>query len=391
MIHHLDENGTMAIILPHGVLFRGAAEGHIRRYLIEDRNYLDAVIGLPPNIFFGTGIPTCILVFKKCRENPDDILFIDASSEDYFEKAKNKNALRSKDIDRIVESYAAREFKDKFSYLAPLSEVAENDYNLNIPRYVDTFEPEPEVDLAEVIAALRQIELDMAEVDKRIAGFCDELGIQAPVGTNGPLLKLFKKGIADKIFSQSFRFKSDDGSLFPSWEIKKLRQLASRSTEKNKDDAIERVLTNSAIRGVVDQGEYFDKDIANANNLDGYYIVRDGDFVYNPRISVSAPVGPIKRNHVGDGVMSPLYTVFRFNDPNPKIYEQYFATTHWHKYMKSVANFGARHDRMNITVDDFLDIPLPVPHPDEQKKISNFLFALDDKINFVTTQTGLFE
>ena len=180
MIHHLDENGTMAIILPHGVLFRGAAEGHIRRYLIEDRNYLDAVIGLPPNIFFGTSIPTCILVFKKCRENADDILFIDASGPDYFEKAKNKNALRSEDIDRIVESYAAREFKDKYSYVASLSEVAENDYNLNIPRYVDTFEPEPEVDLAEVIAALKQIDLDMVEVDARLAGFCAELGIEAP-------------------------------------------------------------------------------------------------------------------------------------------------------------------------------------------------------------------
>ena len=180
MIHHLDENGTMAIILPHGVLFRGAAEGHIRRYLIEDRNYLDAVIGLPANIFFGTSIPTCILVFKKCRENPDDILFIDASGDEYFEKAKNKNALRQGDIDRIIEGCSSREFKDKFSYVAKLTEVAENDYNLNIPRYVDTFEPEPEIDLAAVTAALKQIDSDMGDVDAKIAGFCNELGIEAP-------------------------------------------------------------------------------------------------------------------------------------------------------------------------------------------------------------------
>ena len=89
MIHHLHDNGQMAIVLPHGVLFRGSAEGHIRKYLIEDRNYLDAVIGLPANIFYGTSIPTCVLVFKKCRENPNDILFIDASSD--FEKVKNQN------------------------------------------------------------------------------------------------------------------------------------------------------------------------------------------------------------------------------------------------------------------------------------------------------------
>ena len=180
MIHHLDENGTMAIILPHGVLFRGAAEGHIRRYLIEDRNYLDAVIGLPANIFFGTSIPTCILVFKKCRENPDDILFIDASGDKHFEKAKNKNALRPADIDRIIVAFSTREFKDKFSYVAKLTEVAENDYNLNIPRYVDTFEPEPEVDLAAVTKAFKQIDKDIIDVDAKIAGFCQELGIEGP-------------------------------------------------------------------------------------------------------------------------------------------------------------------------------------------------------------------
>ena len=180
MIHHLDENVTMAIILPHGVLFRGAAEGHIRRYLIEDRNYLDAVIGLPANIFYGTSIPTCILVFKKCRENPDDILFIDASGDEYFEKVKNKNELRDTDVTRIIETYQAREFKEKFSYVAKLSEIAENDYNLNIPRYVDTFEPELEIDLKEVTDALAKLDADMGAVDDKIRGYCKELGIEVP-------------------------------------------------------------------------------------------------------------------------------------------------------------------------------------------------------------------
>ena len=105
MIHHLDENGQMAVVLPHGVLFRGAAEAHIRRYIIEELNVLDAVIGLPPNLFYGTSIPTCILVLKKCRENPNDILFIDASGEGNFEKVGNQNALRQDDIDEIVDTY----------------------------------------------------------------------------------------------------------------------------------------------------------------------------------------------------------------------------------------------------------------------------------------------
>jgi type I restriction enzyme M protein len=178
MVHHLAENGTMAVVLPHGVLFRGAAEGHIRRYLIEDRNWLDAVIGLPANIFFGTSIPTCILVFKRCREHPDNILFVDASSK--FEKGKNQNYLSNSDIDDIITAYEERTTQDKFAYVASLSEVAENDYNLNIPRYVDTFEPEPPVDLADVAAQLKALDKAMEETDSTIAGFCNQLGIDTP-------------------------------------------------------------------------------------------------------------------------------------------------------------------------------------------------------------------
>ena len=178
MAHHLDSGATMACVLPHGVLFRGAAEGHIRRYLIEDCNWLDAVIGLPANIFYGTSIPTCILVLKKQRENPDNVLFIDASA--HFEKAKNQSQLRPEDIERIVCAYRNRESSEKFSHLAQLSEIEENDYNLNIPRYVDTFEEEEPVDLAEVSEKLVELEKKMGATDKVIGGFCEELGIKAP-------------------------------------------------------------------------------------------------------------------------------------------------------------------------------------------------------------------
>lgn len=181
MVHHLDTGATMACVLPHGVLFRGAAEGHIRRYLIEDCNYLDAVIGLPANIFFGTGIPTCILVLKKQRENPDDILFIDASQ--HFEKVGNQNQLRPEDIERIVSTFRNRESLEKFSHVADRSEVEENDYNLNIPRYVDTFEEEEPVDLAEVSEKLVDLEKDMTATNQQLAAFCQELGISPPFST----------------------------------------------------------------------------------------------------------------------------------------------------------------------------------------------------------------
>ena len=168
----------MAIVLPHGVLFRSGAEGHIRRYLIEDKNYLDAVIGLPESIFYGTPIPTCILVFKKCREHPKDILFIDSSQ--YFEKGKNQNKLRDSDIEKIITTYKNRTNEAKYSHKASIQEIAENDFNLNIPRYVDSFEAEDEVNLDAVSKRLKELEIEIKQTDATIADFCQQLGIETP-------------------------------------------------------------------------------------------------------------------------------------------------------------------------------------------------------------------
>lgn len=180
MIFQLADNGTMACVLPHGVLYRGASEGHIRQYLIKDLNYLDAVIGLPANIFYGTGIPTCILVFKKCRKKDDDVLFIDASGEDHFKKEGNQNTLRKEDIKLIVNTYRNRETLEKYSYAATLAELADNDYNINIPRYVDTFVEPDKIKLDEVSIELKQLNDALIENTKVIAAFCKELNIETP-------------------------------------------------------------------------------------------------------------------------------------------------------------------------------------------------------------------
>ena len=177
MIHHLDDNGTMAVVVPHGALFRGAAEGHIREFIVKERNWLDAVIGLPANIFFGTGISTSIMVFKKNRTS-DSVLFIDASKG--FEKVGNQNILREEHIDHIVEVYRERKVEDKFSYEASFKELEENEFNLNIPRYVDTFEEEEPVDLETVSNELESLEGQMSETDKTIEDFCKELNIKPP-------------------------------------------------------------------------------------------------------------------------------------------------------------------------------------------------------------------
>lgn len=179
MVYHMDEDGRAVVLLPHGVLFRGGAEETIRKYLIEKLNVLDAVIGLPANLFFGTGIPVCVLVLKKERNgNSDNILFIDASKE--FESGKNQNVLREQDIDKIVDAYVNRVDVDKFAHVATMDEIAENGFNLNIPRYVDTFEKEPEIDLAAVASEIRGLQKDIKEINAQLKPYFEELGLDFP-------------------------------------------------------------------------------------------------------------------------------------------------------------------------------------------------------------------
>ena len=175
MLYSLAEDGRMAVILPHGVLFRGASEGRIRKQII-DLNLLDAVIGLPEGLFYGTGIPACIMVFKKNRTRRD-VLFIDASGEGNYEKGKNQNKLREQDIEKIVETYEKYEDVDKYAYVATYEEIKENDYNLNIPRYVDTFEEEEPVDMEEVARNIENIKAELKEVEEQMAKYLKELGL----------------------------------------------------------------------------------------------------------------------------------------------------------------------------------------------------------------------
>jgi type I restriction enzyme M protein len=171
--HFLGDAGTMAIVLPHGVLFRGGAESRIRTKLLKD-GHIDTVIGLPANLFFSTGIPVCILVLKKCKK-PDDVLFINAS--EYFEKGKRQNALRPEDIDKIVDTYQYRKEEERYARRVSMEEIEKNDYNLNISRYVSTARPEPEIDLAAVHAQLRDIEKRISESARTHNQYLKELGL----------------------------------------------------------------------------------------------------------------------------------------------------------------------------------------------------------------------
>ncbi len=180
MVYHMDENdGRIAILLPHGVLFRGGAEEDIRKYLICTINRLDAVIGLPANLFHGTSIPVCILVLKSKRNgNSDNILFIDASKD--FIKGKNQNELSDKHINKIIETYKNRVDVEKYAHVASMEEIEANDYNLNIPRYVDTAEEEEELDIAEITGNIKAIDSDIKHASDELKKQFKELGLEFP-------------------------------------------------------------------------------------------------------------------------------------------------------------------------------------------------------------------
>ena len=195
--------------------------------------------------------------------------------------------------------------------------------------------------------------------------------------------KKLKKYMLQKMFPQNgksvpeIRFSefTDD------WEQRKLKEIADKVSEKNKNNEFSEPFTNSAEQGIISQKDYFDREIVNNENLDGYYIVRNDDFIYNPRISVTAPVGPINRNRLGrNGVMSPLYTVFRTHDIDNLYLEFYFKTTKWHRFMKLNGDSGARFDRFTISSTQFMEMPIPYPTLEEQRKIGEHFDALDHLI-----------
>ena len=180
MIYHMDpDDGRIAVLLPHGVLFRGAAEEQIRKHIVRDLNKLDAVIGLPANLFHGTGIPVCLLVLKSKRNgNSGNILFIDASKE--YKSGKNMNTLEEEHIEKIVNAYRERKDIDKFCHVATMDEIEQNGFNLNIPRYVDTFEKEPDIDLEAKANDIEKLNAEIEQAETELKKYFDELGLKFP-------------------------------------------------------------------------------------------------------------------------------------------------------------------------------------------------------------------
>ncbi|AEI50249.1 type I restriction-modification system subunit M [Runella slithyformis] len=359
MIYQLDDNGTMAVVMPHGVLFRGGAEGHIRQYLIEDCNYLDAVIGLPANIFYGTSIPTCILVFKKCRENPDDILFIDASQ--HFDKVKTQNVLSADHIEKIVTTYRERIAEEKYSYVAPLSEVKANDFNLNIPRYVDTFEEEGFINLEKVCDLLQIKLIESQNIDKKIFRLCEELNLPFPNGYNLSLLNQFKKGVMQLIFSQQLRFKDDDGADFEDWEEKSLGEVLMIGSGRDY--------------------KHLDKGDIPVFGTGGY-MTSVNKFLHDGETVCIGRKGTIDKPMYFKGKIWTVDTLFfthTFINTLPKFIYYIFQRINWKEYNEASGV-------PSLSKSTIEKISISLPSLPEQQKIAKFLTAIDEKIEKVGEQ-----
>jgi len=230
------------------------------------------------------------------------------------------------------------------------------------------------------------VALPSIEEQQKIADCLNSLdGLIAAEGEKLALLKTHKKGLMQKLFPAEG--KTTPEWRFPEfrdrcdWRKSKLSSLATKVTAKNHDGRINRVLTNSAVGGIVEQSDFFDRKIVSQSNLKNYFIVDCEHYVYNPRISVTAPVGPISKNKIGAGIVSPLYTVFKFDVAQSDYFEHYFKSSIWHGYIREASNTGARHDRISISNENFMNMPIIFPSSfEEQQKISDCLSSVDDKV-----------
>jgi type I restriction enzyme M protein len=400
MIHQLNETGTLAVVVPHGILFRGAAEGHIRKHLIEKKNYLDAVIGLPAGIFFGTSIPTCILVFKKNRKNDDNVLFIDASN--HFEKGKAQNFMRHEDVERIVVAYSKRESVEKFAHVAKITEVEENDYNLNIPRYVDTFEEEESIDLNVVSDALETLHEATEFVDSKIKLYTEELGIPFRSGGSLPLLRQYKKGVMQQLFNgrwdeqdgqltftpPTLRFKADDGNEFPDWEERTLKSLVNllkdgtHGSHPDQEGAPNFLLSaknivNNSIRITdserkISQSE-FDKIYKN-------YELHKGDVL----LTIVGTIGRVaKVLDTKNIAFQRSVAILRFPTSNTDYICQLLQSSYVQKQLETKKTIGAQ---PGLYLNDLGKVKLCTPSLEEQTRIANFLSAIDQKIDLANSE-----
>lgn len=363
MIHHLDENGIMACVLPHGVLYRGGSESIIRKYLIEDCNYLDAIIGLPSNIFFGTPMSTCIMVFKKCREANDDILFFDASS--YSEKQKNQNVILKQNIEDIIDIIYNRTEIDKISRKVKLSELKSNKYFLKLATYVNNNDDVESINLVDIYKRFDSVEKETKKIDLKLKDYCNSLSIDFPNGNNLYLLEQFKKAVAKLIFDNEVKFSNTDNDDFPEWEYKTL------------DDVLDYIQPTKYIVKSTDYNNSFETPVLTAGKtfVLGYTDETDNIFNELPVIIFDDFTTASKYVDFPFKVKSSAMKILK-----PKSKEYNVKYIYEAMQQLRIAS-GDEHKRYWIS--EFSQLEIILPSLEEQNMIADFLLTIDRKIELL--------
>ncbi|MEQ8426325.1 MAG: type I restriction-modification system subunit M [Gammaproteobacteria bacterium] len=368
MIHQLDDDGVMAVVVPHGVLTRGLSEHKIRKRIIEDLNYLDCVISLPENIFFGTGIPTCILVIKKTRSKDEDILIIDASKE--FEKGSNKNQLREKDINKIHEVYSNRKIVEYYSAKTTAEKIKANNFLLNIPRYVAGEKEDLAADMPTICSALQENQKQIEIVDSELQLFCKELGIKPPEGVCIPLIEQYKESLSNYIFSQEVRFQDKSGNSFPEWGTKELSTILDY-LQPTKFLVESTNYDDSYSTPVLTAGKTF--ILGYTNEIDGIFQERLPTIIFDDFTTAFKYVDfPFKAKSSAMKMLVP-----KEDDTNMRfIFEA----------MKTIDFPRGEHKRYWIS--EYQHEEIPYPCPEEQELIVQVLSRIDQKIALISQTQG---
>lgn len=369
MVYHMDDDGRIAVLLPHGALFRMKSEDTIRRYLIEKLNVIDAVIGLPSNLFFGTGIPVVVLVLKKNRNgNADNICFIDASRE--YEKGNKSNYLTSGNIEKILAAYRERKDIRQYCHVAPISEVAANEFKLNILAYVKLEQEDDNVNAPKAAEELQEAQRALLAANEQLDKYAKELGIPD-----------FGPETLRRVMSGKLRFKKDNGSEYEPWKTVHLYEILEE--QHNKSDGKLRICSVAVNEGVVDQIEHLGRSFA-AADTSNYGRVHFGDVIYTKSPTGEFPFGIVKQSQMQEDVaISPLYGIFKpLNYYLGLLLHFYFESpANTNNYLAPIIQKGAK-NTINISNETFLSATLHLPMDEgEQRKIAEFIMAFDKKLN----------
>lgn len=396
MIHHLTDDGIMSVILPHGVLYRGNSENQILKFLIKERNYLDAVISLPQNIFYGTSTPTCIMVFKKNRKDLDEIFFIDASDD--FEKMPKQNILRNIDVERIINTYKNRKDIDKYSRRVSLSEIETNKFNLNFPRYIDKFKRTTSIDLEFVCNYLNNINEQSLEIEKKIESFCKELKIPCPKGNNIDLLNLFREGIMQKLFEGTIRFKNINGHNFSDWKKMTLGDILTyrptNSFSRDKLNYSTGFVKNihygdihtkfNSLFDINNEEVPFINGGINLNRIHEDNYCKIGDIIIADASEDYADIGKTIEilNLNNEKVLAGLHTILARPD-KLRLQKGFLGFLMKSNNVKlQIMRLAQGSKVLGISSKRISEISVDIPEDKEQRMIVDFLTAIDNKINF---------